>query len=147
MIKATCSEGRVKVEMKGPFINILAETCAMLHSIYEGVPEHLREEFAREIHQNTAPGGLCWMTREQRHEKAAKMLRELLDQVEGKDEEPEVLGMRFDGELVKGHPDPVGELGEPGEPGVPVKADGDCSMEEMTRNAARMAMEKKEAVL
>jgi hypothetical protein len=117
----------------------------MLNSIYEGVPEALREDFAREIHEKTEPGGLCWMTREQRREKAAKMLRELLAQVEGKDEEPEGLGMRFEGEPVKGHPDPVGEPGEPGEPGVPVKADGDCSLEEMTRNAARMAMEKKEA--
>ena len=125
MIKADCSEGRVKIEMEGPFINILAETCAMLHSIYDGVPEHLREEFAREIHDKTAPGGLCWMTREQRRENAAKMLRELLDRVEGKDKEGVGLGMRFEGE--------------------PVKADGDCSLEEMTRNAARMAMEKKEA--
>ena len=125
MIKADCSEGRVKVEMEGHFINILAETCAMLRSIYEGVPEHLREEFAREIHDKTAPGGLCWMTRKQRRENAAKMLRELLDRVEGKDKEGVGLGMRFEGE--------------------PVKADEDCSLEEMTRNAARMAMEKKEA--
>ena len=142
MIKADCSEGRVKVEMEGPFINILAETCAMLRSIYDGVPEHLREEFAREIHDKTAPGGLCWMTREQRRENVAKMLRELLDRVEGKDKEGVGLGMRFEGEPVKGHPDPVGD---PGELGVPVKADDDCSLEEMTRNAARMAMEKKEA--
>ena len=147
MIKADCSEGRVKVKMEGPFTNILAETCAMLHSIYEGVPEYLREEFAREIHDETAPGGLCWMTREQRRENAAKMLRELLAQVEGKDKEGVGLGVQFEGEPVKGPPDPVGEPGEPGEPGVPVKADEDCSLEEMTRNAARMAMEKKEAEL
>lgn len=125
MIKVECNEGRVKVEMAGSFNNILAETCAMLHSIYEGVPEELREEFAQDIHDKTAPGGLCWMTREQRRENAAKMLRELLDRVEGKDKEGVGLGMRFEGE--------------------PVKADGDCSLEEMTRNAARMAMEKKEA--
>lgn len=125
MIKADCSEGRVKVEVEGAFIEILSETCAMLHSIYEGVPEHLREGFARGIHDKTAPGGMCWMTKEQRRENAAKMLRELLDRVEGKDKEGVGLGMRFEGE--------------------PVKADGDCSLEEMTRNAARMAMEKKEA--
>ena len=125
MIKATCSEGRVKVEMRGDFFEILSETCAMLHNIYEGVPEELREAFAREIRRNTDRGGLCWMTREQRRENAAKMLRELLAKVEGEDEEPEGLGMRFEG--------------------GPVKADGDCSLEEMTRNAARMAMEKKEA--
>lgn len=127
MIKATCSEGRVKVEMRGGFFEILSETCAMLHNIYEDVPEELREEFAQEIHHSTAPGGLCWMTREQQRENAAKMLRELLARVEGKDEEPEGLGVRFEGE--------------------PVKADGDCSLEKMTRNAARMAMEKKEAEL
>ena len=125
MIKATCSEGHVKVEMRGDFFEILSETCAMLHNIYEGVPEELRGEFAQEIHHSTAPGGVCWVTREQRREKAAQMLRELLVKVEGKDEESEGLGMRFEGE--------------------PVKADGDCSLEEMTRNAARMAMEKKEA--
>lgn len=122
MIKATCSEGRVRVEMEGAFLEILSETCAMLNSIYGGVPEELREEFARDIHDKTAPGGLCWMTKEQRREMTAKMLRELLAKVEGKDEEPEGLGMRFEGE--------------------PVKADGDCSLEKMTRNAARMAMEK-----
>lgn len=144
MIKVECNERHVKVEMEGPFITILAETCAMLHSIYEGVPEHLREDFAREIHGKTAPGGLCWMTEEQRRENAAKMLRELLDRMEGKDKEGVGLGMQFEGEPVQGHPDPVGE---PGEPGVSVTADGDCSLEEMTRNAARMAMEKKEAEL
>lgn len=127
MIKAEINEDRVELEMEGPFIKILAETCTMLNSIYEGVPEALREDFAREIQDKTAPGGLCWMTREQRREKAAKMLRELLAKVEGKGEETDVLGMRFEGE--------------------PVKADGDCSLEEMTRNAARMAMEKKEADL
>lgn len=145
MIKVETNEGRVEDEMEGPFINILAETCAMLHGIYDGVPEHLREDFARAIRRNTEPGGVCWMTREQRREQTAKMLRELLARVEGEDEEPEGLGMRFEGEPVKGHPDPVGEPGEPGVPGEPVKADGDCSLEEMTRNAARMAMEKKEA--
>lgn len=148
MIKVESNERHVEVEMEGPFVTILAETCAMLHGIYDGVPEHLREDFARDIHNATAPGGLCWMTREQRRENAAKMLRELLAKVEGKDEEPEGLGMWFEGEPVKGHPDPVGALGEPGEPGEPdepVKADGDCSLEEMTRNAARMEMEKKEA--
>ena len=140
MIKVETNEGRVDIEMEGAFIEILLETCAMLNSIYEGVPEHLREDFAQEIHHSTAPGGVCWMTREQRRERAAKVLRELLAKVEGKNEEPEGLGMRFEGEPVKGHPDPVGE---PGEPGVPVQADGDCGLEEMTRNAARMAMEKK----
>lgn len=157
MIKATCSEGRVKVEMEGAFLEILSETCAMLNSIYGGVPEHLQEGFAQEIHDKTAPGGLCWMTREQRRENAAKMLRELLARVEGKDKEPTSLGMRFEGEPVKGHPDPVGEPGEPGPPGVPEELleelleefaraiYGDCSLEEMTRNAARMAMEKREA--
>lgn len=148
MIKAEINEDRVELEMEGPFIKILAETCAMLHSIYEGVPEELREEFAREIHHSTAPGGLCWMTREQRREQAAKMLRELLAEVEGKGKEPEGLGMRLEGEPVQGHPDPVGALGEPGEPGdLQTEEDfaraihGDCSLEEMTRNAARMAME------
>lgn len=145
MIKVECNESYVDVEMEGPFIKILAETCTMLNSIYEGVPEALREDFAREIRRNTDRGGLCWMTREQRREKAAEMLRELLDRVEGKDKEGVGLGMQFEGEPVQGHPDPVGELGEPGVPGVPVKADEDCSLEEMTRNAARMAMEKKEA--
>ena len=125
MIKATCSEGRVKVEMRGDFFEILSETCAILNSIYGGMSEHLREDFAREIRRNTDRGGLCWMTREQRRENAAKMLRELLAKVVGKDEAAAGMGMRFEGE--------------------PVKADGDCSLEEMTRNAARMAMEKKEA--
>lgn len=125
MIKAENNQGRVEIEMEGTFSDILAETCQMLHHIYGGVPEHLREKFAWTIHENTAPGGLCWMTREQRREKAAEMLRVLLDRVEGKDKEGVGLGMRFEGE--------------------PVKADGDCSLEEMTRNAARMAMEKKEA--
>lgn len=121
MIKVEINKDSVDVEMEGPFLEILAETCSMLHHIYEGVPEELREEFAQNIHDKTAPGGLCWMTREQRREQAAKMLRELLDRVEGKDKEGVGLGMRFEGE--------------------PVKADGDCSLEEMTRNAARMAME------
>jgi hypothetical protein len=145
MLKAESNQGKMEVELEGTVGEIIAETSAMLHCIYNSLHEDTREMFAEEIHQNTAPGGLCWMTREQRREKAAKMLRELLAQVEGKDEEPEGLGMRFEGEPVKGHPDPVGEPGDPGEPGVPVKADGDCSLEEMTRNAARMAMEKKEA--
>ena len=62
----------------------------------------------------------------------------------GADEEPDGLGMRFEGEPVQGHPDPVGE---PGEPGVPVQADGDCSLEEMTRNAARLAMENEKSAV
>lgn len=127
MIKVEANEGRVEVEMEGPFLEIIAQTCQMLNGIYAGVPEELREEFAREIHDKTAPGGLCWVTRKQRREKAAEMLRELLDRVEGKDKEGVGLGMRFEGE--------------------PVKADEDCSLEEMTRNAARMAMEKKAAEL
>ncbi len=127
MIKVECNESHVKVEMEGHFIKILGETCAMLHSIYEGVPEHLREDFARGTHDDTAPGGLCWMTEEQRRDKVAEMLLELLAKVEGKDEEPEGLGMRFEGE--------------------PVKADGDCSREEMTRNAARMAIENGTAAM
>lgn len=125
MIKAESNQGKMEVELEGTVGEIIAETSAMLHCIYNSLHEGTREMFAEEIHQNTAPGGLCWMTREQRREKAAKMLRELLAQVEAVDEEPEGLGMRFEGE--------------------PVKADGDCSLEEMTRNAARMAMEKKEA--
>jgi hypothetical protein len=124
MIKAESNQGKMEVELEGTVGEIIAETSAMLHCIYNSLPEGPREMFAEEIHQNTAPGGLCWMTREQRREKAAKMLRELLAKVEGEDEESEGLGMRFEGE--------------------PVKADGDCSLEEMTRNAARMAMEKKE---
>lgn len=127
MIKVETNEGRVDIEMEGAFMEILSETCAILNSIYGGMPEHLREDFAREIRRNTDRGGLCWMTKEQRRENAAKMLRELLAKVEGKGEETDGLGMRFEGE--------------------PVKADGDCSLEEMTRNAARMAMEKKEADL
>jgi hypothetical protein len=125
MLKAESNQGKMEVELEGTVGEIIAETSAMLHCIYNYLHEGTREMFAEEIHHNTAPGGLCWMTREQRREKAAKMLRELLAKVEGKDEEPEGLGMRFEGE--------------------PVKADGDCSLEEMTRNAARMAMEKKEA--
>jgi metal-dependent HD superfamily phosphatase/phosphodiesterase len=125
MIKAESNQGKMEVELEGTVGEIIAETSAMLHCIYNALHEDTREMFAVVIRQNTAPGGLCWMTREQRREKAAKMLRELLDKVEGEGEEPEGLGMRFEGE--------------------PVKADGDCSLEEMTRNAARMAMEKKEA--
>ena len=63
MIKVETNEGRVDIEMEGAFIEILSETCAILNSIYGGMPEHLREEFAREIHDETAPGGLCWMTK------------------------------------------------------------------------------------
>jgi hypothetical protein len=121
MLKAESNQGKMEVELEGTVGEIIVETSAMLHCIYNSLHEGTREMFAEEIHHNTAPGGLCWMTREQRREKAAEMLRELLAKVEGKDEEPEGLGMRFEGE--------------------PVKADGDCSLEEMTRNAARMAME------
>lgn len=152
MIKVETNEGRVDIEMEGAFIEILSETCAILNSIYEGVPEELREVFARAIRRNTDRGGMCWMTREQRRENAAKMQRELLAKVVGEDEAAAGMGMRFEGEPVQGHPDPVGELGEPGEPGdLQTEEDfaraihGDCSLEEMTRNAARMAMEKKEA--
>ena len=122
MIKVESNQGKMEVELEGTVGEITAETSAMLHCIYNSLHEDTREMFAEAIHENTAPGGLCWMTREQRRERAAKMLRELLAKVEGEDEDPEGLGMRFEGE--------------------PVKADGDCSLEEMTRNAARMAMEK-----
>jgi hypothetical protein len=150
MLKAESNQGKMEVELEGTVGEIIAETSAMLHCVYNSLHEGTREMFAEEIHHNTAPGGLCWMTREQRREKAAKMLRELLARVEGKDEEPEGLGMRFAGEPVQRHPDPAGE---PGERGVPEELreefaraiHGDCSLEEMTRNAARMAMEKKEA--
>ena len=133
MLKFEHWDREVTLQIQGSVMDVIQDISLLIHLVWEDLERRDPEKALRFKHLmqiSVEDGSPAWeqmnILADVTLDMGTMALLEMLKRKkESESEEGVGLGMRFEGE--------------------PVKADGDCSLEEMTRNAARMAMEKKEA--